>query len=293
MHLRVGVVVFCYRRVDHIRKTLESLKEANGIDDLDVIIYCDGARGEHDASDVQRVRDYIASVRLGKTTQREIAPGNLGLKKSIQVGIAKSFETYDALIVLEDDLVVTEDFIKFHLSALSQYKNDDSIFAVSGFAYDFPAPGNYLFKHPRICSWGWSTWAHKWGRISFQKSALELRGFRSALRMLVGGLDLFVMRVKEKRASNSFDSWTPYVNTFIANDRMDCLYPARSFVRNEGELRGIHSDGTVIKERNISSPITAAGAPFQRRVVFSVLFNLKLASHYVRGYARKLRHEAK
>ena len=57
--MRAPVVLFVYKRLEHTRKTIESLMKNTLASETDVYIYSDGYKGEKDYNDVIEVRNYI------------------------------------------------------------------------------------------------------------------------------------------------------------------------------------------------------------------------------------------
>ena len=83
---------------------------------------------------------------------------HLGLNTNIKDGIDYLFKRYDAVIVLEDDLLLTPDSLPYLAYELTQLKNDSRFGAVSC------VKGKYgdEFK-----CWGWGTWKDRWEQIDW------------------------------------------------------------------------------------------------------------------------------
>ena len=57
--MNAPVVLFVYKRMDKTKKCLNALNQNIGVNDTELIIYCDGPRKEADIIDVEKVRQYI------------------------------------------------------------------------------------------------------------------------------------------------------------------------------------------------------------------------------------------
>jgi hypothetical protein len=57
-----AIAVFAYRRADHIRRMLQSLRRNPEAARSPIAIYCDGARGEQDAADVRAARAVVREL---------------------------------------------------------------------------------------------------------------------------------------------------------------------------------------------------------------------------------------
>jgi len=59
----------------------------------------------------------------------------MGLAKSIVSGVAELSEQFGRVIVLEDDFVVSPDFLRFMLYGLDRYEHEESVYQLSGFMF--------------------------------------------------------------------------------------------------------------------------------------------------------------
>ena len=105
------------------------------------------------------------------------------------------------VIVLEDDLLTTSDFLTFMNQALERYDSHPEIFSISGFNFAAKAPGDYLhdaFCFYRSSSLGWGTWKDRWEKAdwkvsdyaSFCSDEHSKRLFNRGVDDLAGMLDL-------------------------------------------------------------------------------------------------------
>ncbi len=71
--------------------------------------------------------------------------------------------SYESFIIIEDDLVVTNQFLCFMDAGLNHIKEIESVLTVSGFNY-VKIPRKYIWDcyfAKRTNLWGWATWSHK------------------------------------------------------------------------------------------------------------------------------------
>ena len=72
-------------------------------------------------------------------------------------------EKYGCVVVVEDDLEVSPDFLKFMFNALERYSDDEDVMQVAGHTI---APPDDLKKDafflPITTTWGWGTWDRAW-----------------------------------------------------------------------------------------------------------------------------------
>ena len=83
-----------------------------------------------------------------------------GLNKNIIQGISMIFNKgYDAVIVLEDDILLEEGGLEYLQSRLRMLRNDDRFGAVS-------LQKGKAFNETFHC-WGWATWKDRWQKIDW------------------------------------------------------------------------------------------------------------------------------
>ena len=88
---------------------------------------------------------------------------NLGLTKSVVAGISEMCAQYGRVIVIEDDLILSPDFLDYMLQALDRYADDTRVYAVSAYMYPIrhrPSPDAFFL--PLASGLGWGTWARAW-----------------------------------------------------------------------------------------------------------------------------------
>ena len=131
------VVVFAYRRPDHLRNTLTSLMRCEGFEQSPVIVYCDGPRDIKETDSVMATRELARSM-LGEHAEYHFSEVNLGLSRSVIAGVSDVVGRFGRAIVVEDDLELSPSFLTFMNQALDRYADDESVFQVSGYMFDVP-----------------------------------------------------------------------------------------------------------------------------------------------------------
>lgn len=166
----VPIIIFVYNRVDDLQATIEALKKNKNANISDIFIYSDAPKTESDIIKVNQVRNYIKSIEgFNRLTiiERET---NYGLAKNIINGITDIINQYEKIIVLEDDLITSNNFICYMNEALKFYENNKKIFSISGFTLPLKSLQNYKYDSYltyRPSSWGWATWRNRWNNIDW------------------------------------------------------------------------------------------------------------------------------
>jgi hypothetical protein len=181
---KAPVLLFTFNRPEHTEKTLDALSVNEESSKTDLFIFSDGPRDENDKQNVNAVRVLIALDKWKsrfKSITISISKVNRGLAASITSGVSKVFTSYDSVIVLEDDLVTSSDFILFMNSTLTQYAHNDSIGSISAYNPLRIMPFEYkagVYLSSRSGSLGWGTWKNVWENVDWD--ACEYKRFKKS-----------------------------------------------------------------------------------------------------------------
>lgn len=237
------VAVFAFRRPEHLTRCLESLRACPEAARTDLVVFCDGPRGAADEEGVAQVRA-IARQASGFASVRTIEQEeNLGLAASLIAGVSRMLDENDRVIVVEDDLVVSADFLRFMNEGLDIYADDESVASIHGFCYSVAEPLPPTFFLRGADCWGWATWRRAW-------AVFDADGARLLQRLHeTGSEEVFDLdgaypytAMLEDQVAGRVDSWAVRwrASTFLAG--MLTLWPGRSLVQNIGQDgSGTHS----------------------------------------------------
>ncbi|MDZ5065934.1 glycosyltransferase family protein [Clostridium perfringens] len=239
------IVLFVYNRLEHTKKTIESLKKNILANESDLYIFSDAAKYDSEFKKVEEVRDYIDKIDGFKSVKIIKAENNRGLANSVINGVSKIIDCYGKIIVLEDDLVTSKYFLKYMNEALDIYEKRKDIWSISGYTPNIRINENYpddVYLTYRGCSWGWATWKNRWENIDW--SIEDYNAFKSNYllrkRFNMSGTDMSPML--DDQMNGRINSWAIRwcYNQFKENKVT--VYPIKSYVNNIGtDLSGTHS----------------------------------------------------
>ncbi|GGM78789.1 hypothetical protein GCM10010967_08130 [Dyadobacter beijingensis] len=203
----------------------------------ELYVYSDGPKSESDRQQVSEVRAYLAKVTGFRQVHVIEAEKNKGLARSVTEGVSAVLSRYPKVIVLEDDMLSTTDFLTFMNNALDTYAERDDIYSVTGYTPPLEFPQNYLhdvYLVPRASSWGWGTWAHKWANADWQVTGFDKLKSDPFQReaFTLGGEDLWPMLAKQQKGI--IDSWAIRWTYSQFTHQAYGLYPVRSKIKNIG-----------------------------------------------------------
>ena len=243
------IVLFTYNRPVHLRNTVESVLQNDLACKSTLFVYSDGPKDNIDSVvKVAEVRKYIKTISGFKRIVIVESEKNKGLASSVIAGVTDVVNRYGKVIVIEDDLEISPDFLRFMNEALDVYKNEPIVMQVSGHMFDvkIKAPTDAIFL-PFITSWGWATWKRAWDHFDPSMSGYEKIENDSKLKSrfnLDGAYNYFNML--ERQLHGKIDSWAIrwYLSVFLKNGFT--LFPIRSLVHNSGfDGSGTHCGGAI------------------------------------------------
>ncbi|MCA1745405.1 MAG: glycosyltransferase, partial [Bacteroidales bacterium] len=231
------LVLFCYNRPQHLKRTLAALKLNDLSERTDLYVFSDGPKTGEAEDGVKAVREGLRGLRGFKSVHLVERGANMGLAASVISGVTEVLQQHTACIVLEDDLETSPYFLRYMNEALHHYKDDACIFSVSGFCPPIQIPADFPFQSflfPRVNSWGWGTWRNRWEEVDW-----EVKGFKGFIadknqrsRLAQQGADLPVMLLKQQQGK--ITSWAVRFNQACFNRERTNVYPVHSLVRNQG-----------------------------------------------------------
>lgn len=178
-----AIAVFGYRRPQALRACLASLLACDGVEEMDLSVFVDGAAVESERNLVAETARVVSKIEGFRSLEVHCSDIHQGLSTSIIKGISHVLMTHPAVIVLEDDLAVQPGFLRFILDGLEHFWGDERVFSVCGYSNRVRVPQDYPFDSyfcPRSSSWGWATWKDRWESVDWNPTIGEWQMHRRA-----------------------------------------------------------------------------------------------------------------
>lgn len=227
------LVIFAFNRPDALLRLKQSLEKNMLYAESEVFIYVDGPRNDVEKQKVGEV----VKIAQTMTDHLFVAPKNQGLANSVIKGVSEVVNQYGKVIVLEDDLVVTPNFLVFMNQALEVYQDNPSIISVCGYGLKIRRPKGYqgdVYLSNRSSSWGWGTWKDRWENVDWEvKDWTELSQDKQQQRAFYrGGSDMYGMLRDYMEGRNK--SWAIRFCYSQFKQQKYAVCPFLSKVDNEG-----------------------------------------------------------
>ena len=170
------ILVSVYNRLDHLQQCVRSLQRNALSQHSDLYIVSDAAFAEQDEPKVAQVREYIDRIEGFNRVVAIRRKGNLGSYASIKMAIDDVSAQHGTVIFLEDDNIVAPHFLQFVNDALNFYRDDPTIFSVSGYQYPVQIAASYpydVYKWQGFSAWGVGVWADRWHAVDWHYPELS------------------------------------------------------------------------------------------------------------------------
>lgn len=228
------IILFTYKRLDTLKKTVESLRENTLSKDSDLFIFSDAASKPQDIKLINKIRLYLKTITGFKSVTIFEASTNKGLAKSIIEGVTTIINQHEKVIVLEDDLVTSKNFLIYCNSALDHYRNDKRIFSIAGYTAPIKGPTQDVYFTKRASSWGWATWKDRWNDLDWNVENYKLTMSNKNFMQEFNKMGSDMTKMLNDQIVGKINSWAIRwcYNQFISQTYT--VYPTVSKIKNIG-----------------------------------------------------------
>ena len=129
--MKVPILVLAFNRADHVEQAMLAIKEYKP---ERLYLECDGPRvhkqGEKEAVEATR-KAMLDAIDWPCEVRTLFRQENLGCANAVYGAITWFFEQEEYGVIIEDDVVVGQDFFRLCEILLPRYKNDERVMEIS------------------------------------------------------------------------------------------------------------------------------------------------------------------
>lgn len=232
-------------------------------------LFSDGPRNDNERELVNLNRKQILSMIDWECDYRtHFLEANIGFTKMWDFTFSTVFSEEDRIIVLEEDILPSEDFFIFCDEMLEKYKDDFGIYQIGGVnALDcYPKDQNpsYFFNHT-VSSWGLATWKRSFIRRTKNLDQFK-KGYYSevvASRLIEtsgknGWInDYKLILTRQDLNHDSAEFWFLGLNEFLLYNSL-AIIPSVNLIKNLGNSEGAeNSDIDLLLPKPLRKPFEA------------------------------------
>ena len=156
------IIIFTYNRLSHLKKLLTSLAKNPECKRSKAYIFIDGPKDNKDKINTDKIFNYMNNIDLFRSKQIFYRSNNLGTASSVIKGINYVANKEKKFIVLEEDLIVSNQFLYFCNNLLKLYKNEKNVWHINCWVFDNLKFDDEFFFSTHMSCWGWATWSDRW-----------------------------------------------------------------------------------------------------------------------------------
>ncbi|WPO79089.1 sugar transferase [Flavobacterium sp. KACC 22761] len=279
------VVLFTYKRIDTLKKTVEALKKNKLAIKTDLFVFSDAAKNENDKEAVDNVRSYIRSINGFKTIKIKESLLNKGLACSIIEGVSEVLAHHKKVIVLEDDLVSSANFLNYMNAALEFYNAKKKVFSITGFSIPIKKhsqTGDIYFTL-RSSSWGWATWNDRWSDIDWEVKDYNEFKHDKENRKRFSKMGSDMANMLDRQMNGEINSWAIRWCYYQFKNNLFSVHPLVSKVENVGFNS---QDASNTKEKyNRYRTILDDGEKTNFKFTNDISLNPKIISQFVKPFS--------
>jgi len=243
------IAIFTYNRLDFLKILIQSLKKNSLSRNSTIYFFSDNWKEESDKKKVLEVRNFIKKISGFKKIIIILRDKNFGLAKNVISGIDFVLKYNKKIIVLEDDLELSKNFLKYVNNGLDIYRNNKKVASIHGWSYPISFKKyipDYFFIRGADC-WGWGTWKRAWKKFNPDGKELVNKIKRKNLKKLFNFNNSFnYFKMLEDQVLQKNNSWAIRWHASIFLENMYTLYPKISLVKNNGTKYGTHSNFDIL-----------------------------------------------
>lgn len=247
--LNTAVLFMVFNRLDTTKQVFDSIIKAKP---PRLYIASDGAREykKGETEKVQAIRQYIMhNINWDCEVKTLFRDQNLGCKYAVSGAIKWFFENEEQGIILEDDCLPSQSFFWYCEELLEMYKNDQTVFLVSGDARGpekIKMKEDYSFcKYPMI--WGWASWSRVWKSYD-----PEINDWPISQNWLISSISSykptrdFWQKIFNQMFNKEIDTWDYQFSYLLLKNKSRCIVPRVNLITNLGF--GIDATHTINAE---------------------------------------------
>ena len=254
------IVLFVYNRPESTIDVLNSLACNVEAKFSELIIFCDGPKNDNEVllSQINKVREIVKSEKRFSSVKIIENIVNKGLAKSVFDGVSEVLCSYDRIIVLEDDLIVSPYFLKYMNDSLGRYEFNECVGQIGACNY-FACGNNYpsSFFIPIADCWGWATWKNRWEKYIHSIDEIDnalLKDKNLLIKFNAYGSYNF-SRLLNLQKSKSVSSWAIHWHSTCILNNWLILYPNPSMSQHISSLDFTHETINIIPPLCTQEPL--------------------------------------
>ena len=246
------IVLFAYNKHELTSRVLSALANNTLAKDSDLTVFLDVPKIKNLIKTQELynlINNYAQKFKSLTINQRD---HNFGLFGNITSGITEVLNNNEACIVLEDDIITSQYFLKYMNDGLSFYKSNPKVFSLSSLNFFTGTVGETFFSEIADC-WGFAIWKRSWDLIDFDAQELlnKINSREPFGNYIFFDIDLNVgntydwNKLLEDTANGVKNSWAVCMHATAILYKMLSLYPGVCLSQHIGDPNSENGQSTI------------------------------------------------
>lgn len=234
------VIIFVYNRLEHVKKCIDALSSNPLANQTKLYIYSDGPKDIKDIIKINSIREYfnhINKLAFFKSYEVFNSKKNQGLAISIINGVTRVIKKHKRVIVIEDDVIVSPQFLNYMNECLKIYEKNPKIGAIGAFTIPIKFPKYFnedVFLSYRGSSCAWGTWDDRWDKIDWKVKDYKEFKYNCFKRQAFNRFAPDRALMLDEQMAGLIDSWAIRFSYGLFKNRLYWVMPKNSKVKNIG-----------------------------------------------------------
>ena len=230
----IPIAIVTHDRINHLKKTINSLLSNKISKFQEIYIFLDAPCSNAYIQNNNQITEYVNSLNGFKHIKLIKHQKNIGAHNNFEYAINYLFNQYEELIFLEDDIIVSTNFLSFMNQAMKYFRNDDKCISVSGFTYNLRPTNSDIYRSNYLFAWGMGLFKNKY--ISHSEAYSDwkkklLNPFFTIKLIFNYPFILYSMIAQEYNKKKWFDATITY---YMIKNGFYTILPTSTFVKNIG-----------------------------------------------------------
>jgi hypothetical protein len=267
------VLICTLNRHEHFKSCVESLSKCYLAKETTLFIALDYPKSNSHWDGYNIILDFIPEIVGFKEVVLIKRTKNFGAEDNIRDLQKLVFESYENMIISEDDNLFAISFLEYMNNALFNLRDREDIFSVSGYTSDSILPDYYNKDCYLWCAysgWGVGMWKNKWEKVDWDLLSFENMLNNSKTKFLLYKYYKRyinqIFRIKE----NGKITGDGFLLLYMIHNNLYSLFPKQSLVRNIG------TDGSGVNATRIRNSKFNSQNIYDGSIVFRIPKNISL-----------------
>ncbi len=158
--MKKAILFTVFDRVDYLKETLESWSKVDFVEEYDFYFYVEPSELVNEITEA--INDFQENFgsRLNIVYNKDV----LGTGGNTWRGFNDLFESYDFVILAEDDVVVSKDILRYFDSVEAIYRNEEDVAIISANTKWDTNDASGVIREQGFNGLVWGTWKEYWGK---------------------------------------------------------------------------------------------------------------------------------